>query len=111
VDSSCWQKIAAAHPPVARRGASQTRLPNAAETSIPRFAQPFLNAGVLLNETEPSAKVSKVMTKNSNPMPSQLIQSGIVVEGYTSTCSEVNFVIEMNYKRLPKFVSKRCKEM
>jgi hypothetical protein len=66
----------------------------------PKVCPTFLNAGVRLNETETSAKVSKVMTKNSNPMPSQLIQSGIVVEGYTSTCSEVNFVIEMNYKRL-----------
>jgi hypothetical protein len=68
------------------------------------FAQPFLNRSSTLNETETFNKLSKVMRKNSNPMPSQLIQSGIVVEGYTSTCSAVDFVIRQLTKRLPKFV-------
>lgn len=42
--------------------------------------------GFPTQETEASAKVSKVVRKSSNPMPSKLIHLGIVVEGYTSTC-------------------------
>jgi hypothetical protein len=33
------------------------------------------------------------MRKNSNPMSSKLIQLGIVVKGYTSTCGWTDFVM------------------
>lgn len=57
------------------------------------------------------SKVSKVVEKNSNPMSSKLIELRNVVEGYTSTCSEVKFRKRRLGEWLPFITLQRCKKM